>query len=93
MRWSNDVYVSTPHRVVNRGGRERFSVAFFFDPSKQGDLERAVLAAARDPERLSLVASTAQKHVTKEWSLRRSAQQLLEVASAVRRRHGASPSL
>ena len=68
-------------------------IAFFFDPSKQGDLERAVLAAARDPERLSLVASTAQKHVTKEWSLRRSAQQLLEVASAVRRRHGASPSL
>ncbi|HMN84714.1 MAG TPA: 2-oxoglutarate and iron-dependent oxygenase domain-containing protein [Bauldia sp.] len=33
MRWTNDVYVSTPHRVVNRGGRERFSVAFFLDPN------------------------------------------------------------
>jgi isopenicillin N synthase-like dioxygenase len=33
MRWSNDVYVSTPHRVVNRAPRERFSVAFFGDPS------------------------------------------------------------
>jgi isopenicillin N synthase-like dioxygenase len=32
MRWSNDVYVSTPHRVVN-GGRERYSVAFFLDPN------------------------------------------------------------
>jgi isopenicillin N synthase-like dioxygenase len=31
MRWSNDIYVSTPHQVVNRGGRERYSAAFFFD--------------------------------------------------------------
>lgn len=41
MRWSNDVYVSTPHRVVNRGGRERYSVAFFLDPNP--DAEIAVL--------------------------------------------------
>ena len=33
MRWTNDVYVSTPHRVVNRGGRERYSIAFFLDPN------------------------------------------------------------
>jgi isopenicillin N synthase-like dioxygenase len=33
MRWTNDVYVSTPHRVVNPAGRERFSVAFFLDPN------------------------------------------------------------
>ncbi len=33
MRWSNDVYVSTPHRVVNPVGRERYSVAFFLDPN------------------------------------------------------------
>lgn len=31
MRWSNDVYVSTPHRVVSSPDRERYSVAFFFD--------------------------------------------------------------
>ena len=28
MRWTNDVYVSTPHRVVNRSARERYSIAF-----------------------------------------------------------------
>jgi len=33
MRWTNDVYVSTPHRVVNRSGRQRHSMAFFFDPN------------------------------------------------------------
>jgi isopenicillin N synthase-like dioxygenase len=33
MRWTNDVYVSNAHRVVNRSGRERFSVAYFGDPN------------------------------------------------------------
>jgi isopenicillin N synthase-like dioxygenase len=39
MRWSNDVYVSTPHRVVNRANRERYSVAFFFDPNADARVE------------------------------------------------------
>jgi isopenicillin N synthase-like dioxygenase len=33
MRWSNDTYVSTPHRVMNPPGRDRYSVAFFLDPN------------------------------------------------------------
>jgi len=33
MRWSNDIYVSTPHRVMNPPGRDRYSIAFFFDPN------------------------------------------------------------
>ena len=32
MRWSNDVYVSTPHRVL-APQQERYSIAFFLDPN------------------------------------------------------------
>jgi len=33
MRWSNDIYVSTPHKVVSPAGKDRYSVAFFLDPN------------------------------------------------------------
>jgi isopenicillin N synthase-like dioxygenase len=39
MRWTNDVYVSTSHRVVNRSARERYSIAFFFDPNPEAMVE------------------------------------------------------
>lgn len=38
MRWSNDVYRSTPHRVVNRSGRERYSIAYFADPNADAEI-------------------------------------------------------
>jgi isopenicillin N synthase-like dioxygenase len=39
MRWTNDAYVSTPHRVVNRGAKERYSIAFFYDPNPDAVVE------------------------------------------------------
>jgi isopenicillin N synthase-like dioxygenase len=32
MRWTNDIYVSTPHKVATPPGKDRYSVAFFLDP-------------------------------------------------------------
>lgn len=48
-RWSNDVFVSTPHRVINRSGKERYSQPFFFDPSMDSLIE--ALPSCVTPER------------------------------------------
>lgn len=49
MRWSNDTYVSTPHRVTNAAGRERYSAAFFLDPNP--DALVACLPTCQGPDR------------------------------------------
>src|SRR6266849_2901683 len=49
MRWSNDVYVSTPHKVVSPPGKDRYSVAFFLDPNP--DAMVACLPTCISPER------------------------------------------
>lgn len=49
MRWSNDVYVSTPHKVVSPPGADRYSVAFFLDPNP--DAMVACLPTCISPDR------------------------------------------
>jgi isopenicillin N synthase-like dioxygenase len=49
MRWTNDVYMSTPHRVISPPGKERYSIAFFLDPNP--DTEVACLPTCVFPDR------------------------------------------
>jgi isopenicillin N synthase-like dioxygenase len=39
MRWTNDIYVSTPHKVVSPPGRHRYSIAFFLDANPEAIVE------------------------------------------------------
>jgi isopenicillin N synthase-like dioxygenase len=50
MRWTNDIYVSTPHRV-RQPERERYSLAFFLDPNPDALVEvlPACLGAGEAP--------------------------------------------
>jgi isopenicillin N synthase-like dioxygenase len=41
-RWTNDRFRSTPHRVVNRSGRARYSTGLFIDPNADTLIEPVV---------------------------------------------------
>ena len=47
-RWSNDRYRSTLHRVTNRSGRERLSIATFYDPDYTAQVSAVELGLARE---------------------------------------------
>lgn len=38
-RWSNDHFRSTPHRVLNQAGVNRYAIPFFFDPNTSTVIE------------------------------------------------------
>ena len=58
-RWSNDRFVSTPHRVVNASGRARFSLPVFFDPNPETVIDPADLLPPGAPARYRPVTAGA----------------------------------
>ena len=47
-RWTNDRYLSTPHRVMNVSNTDRYSMAFFFDPHLDRELVCLPTCASED---------------------------------------------
>ncbi|MBP0491927.1 isopenicillin N synthase family oxygenase [Roseomonas sp. SG15] len=60
-RWSNDRFASTPHRVVNRSGRERISIATFHDPDFGAVIDPRELGTPEDEARYEPI--TAGRHI------------------------------
>jgi isopenicillin N synthase-like dioxygenase len=65
-RWTNDVFASNAHRVVNRSGRERYSMPVFFDPDY--DTEIATLESCIDDHRpAQYPATTCGAYIVKRF--------------------------
>ena len=61
-RWTNDRYRSTPHRVLNPAGRDRLSMACFFDMDFHARVE--VLPGCSSPDRpVRYAPTTAGAHI------------------------------
>jgi len=44
-RWSNDRFASAPHRVLNRSGHQRISIATFYDPDFAAPIDPRALGS------------------------------------------------
>jgi isopenicillin N synthase-like dioxygenase len=56
-RWSNDRFRSTLHRVINRSGHERYSIATFFDPTYEARVDPCDLGIEAHDSRYPAVAA------------------------------------
>lgn len=61
-RWTNDLFRSTPHRVVNVSGRARYSMAVFYDPDFDAEV-KAIPSCVAPGEKPRYAPTTCGAHV------------------------------
>ena len=67
-RWTNGVYCSTLHRVVNRTGRERYSAPFFFEPAFDTVVECLEVCCSAD-NAARYLPTTSGEHLLSKYRL------------------------
>jgi isopenicillin N synthase-like dioxygenase len=66
-RWTNDYYTSTPHRVMNRSLRDRYSATFFCCPAYYTQIEGLPsCVGVQRPSRYP--ATTCGKHLAERYT-------------------------
>ncbi|KAL4428005.1 hypothetical protein ABPG75_002094 [Micractinium tetrahymenae] len=66
-RWTNGLYRSTLHRVVNTTGRERYSCAYFFEPNFDARVE-ALPQCLEPGEEPKFLPTTAGAHILERYN-------------------------
>lgn len=64
-RWTNQHFKSTPHRVVNRSGKERCSMALFWDPDSDTVIDPSAVVAP--DEKIRYKPTTVAEHILKRY--------------------------
>ena len=67
-RWTNDMYRSTLHRVINRSGQERYSMPFFFEGSP-GHPVSALPGVVKPGQAPRYAPTTVSDHLTEMYRL------------------------
>ena len=66
MRWSNDRFISTPHRVINRSGKDRYSIATFLNPQSDAIVDPCELGVTEEQSAHPPVS--AGKYIAARWA-------------------------